>query len=52
MLNDYNGKIVNGHLLKLNWTNLNMKNYNNLSKKNNYKNETNNYTVSFNYLFF
>ena len=43
-MNDYNGKVINGHLLKLNWTNLNVKS--NHPKKNNYKNEQNNYTVS------
>ena len=41
MLKEFNGKIVNGHLLKLNWTRLSLKNINN-STNNNMNNNINN----------
>jgi RNA recognition motif-containing protein len=44
VLKDYNGKIINGLLLKLNWTKLSQK-INNTKKKNN-NNNMNNYESS------
>ena len=44
ILKEYNKKTIMGHLLKLNWTNLNQKNYNmrysNNSTKNKYNDNT------------
>lgn len=48
ILKEFNGKIVNGHLLKLNWTKLSLKNNNNStnnkinSSNNNKNNDSNN----------
>jgi len=49
ILKEYNGKIINGHLLKLNWTKLSLKN-NNHSTNNiiNYNNKTNDNNNNFN----
>ena len=41
ILKEFNGKIVNGHLLKLNWTKLSLKN-NNHSTNNNINNNNKN----------
>ena len=57
-MKDYNKKIINGHLLKLDWTNLRDKNNNLKRAKNKFKNNDNSkdnkilYNVSiFNFIF-
>ena len=57
VLREYNGKTINGLLLKLNWTKLNTKNYNGknniiYNNESSKENKNNVYTVSIFYLFF
>ena len=47
ILKEFNGKIVNGHLLKLNWTKLSLKNNNHSTNNNinNKNNDNNNFNI-------
>ena len=45
ILKEYNGKIINGLLLKLNWTKLNSKNNINNNNESSKENKNNNFTV-------
>ena len=47
IIKEFNGKIVNGHLLKLNWTKLSLKNNNHSTNNNinNKNNDNNNFNI-------